>query len=198
MQMHRNNEKRGIAVVAVGSNMPLGGKPPTETVTSSIAILADRLGKLHKSSGLYRTPAFPAGSGPDFVNAVVAVQTSLGAAQVLDLLHVIESEFGRTRKKRWGQRTLDLDLIALDGQVLPDPVAHAHWRDLPLQEQAATTPTELVLPHPRLQDRSFVLVPMAEILPDWRHPSLGLTVAQMLAARPATERTDVRPILRPA
>ena len=65
------------------------------------------------------------------------------------------------------------------------------WRRLPLSRQVCTTPTELILPHPRLQDRAFVLVPMAEVAPGWRHPVLGRTIAEMRDALPASERAAI-------
>ena len=91
-------------------------------------------------------------------------------------------------------RTLDLDLIALGDLVLPDPATHAAWRALPPDLQKMRAPDALILPHPRVQDRAFVLVPLADVAPDWTHPVLGLTVTAMLAARPVAERTEVVPL----
>jgi 2-amino-4-hydroxy-6-hydroxymethyldihydropteridine diphosphokinase len=88
---------------------------------------------------------------------------------------------------------MDLDLIALGDAVLPDPATQADWAALPPGRAAVETPSELILPHPRLAERSFVLVPLAEIAPDWRHPVTGRDVAQMLADRPADERSKIRP-----
>tara|TARA_R110002096_G_scaffold199027_1_gene382773 strand:- start:46 stop:525 length:480 start_codon:yes stop_codon:yes gene_type:complete len=150
-------------------------------------------GPLTKSA-LYATPAFPAGAGPDFVNAAIRLRTGLDAPAIMAALHRIEADAGRERAVRWGQRTLDLDLIGLDNLVLPDVQTHQHWRDLPLAQQRNSTPDQLIVPHPRLQDRSFVLVPLGDVAPDWVHPVLGLTVTQMRDARPAVERASVLPI----
>lgn len=157
-------------------------------------MVANALGGTPVNSELYATPAFPAGAGPDFVNAAIRVQTTLHAAEIMAALHRIEADAGRERVVRWGQRTLDLDLIGLDDVVLPDARAHAFWRDLPLDQQAKTAPDQLVIPHPRVQDRSFVLVPLADVAPDWVHPLLGLTVTQMRDARPLDEIASVRRI----
>lgn len=96
---------------------------------------------------------------------------------------------------RWGARVIDLDLLAMADLVLPDIVFQDKWRHLPLDEQKIRAPDRLILPHPRLQDRTFVLVPLADIAPMWRHPRTGQTVAEMLAALPAEDRTGARVLL---
>ena len=145
-------------------------------------------------SGLFATPAFPAGIGPDFVNAAMAVRTTLAARDVLAVLHAIEAEAARTREVRWGPRTLDLDLLALGAQIAPDADVQARWRNLGPQAQREAAPDQLILPHPRLQDRAFVLVPLAQVAPDWVHPLTGQTVLQMRDALPAAELAAIRPV----
>ena len=149
----------------------------------------------HAVSRLFATPAFPAGSGPDFVNAAVAVETDLPPEAILALLHEIEAETGRERRERWAARTLDLDLIALGDLMRPDRETLSHWIDLPLDQQMQQTPDRLLLPHPRMQDRAFVLVPLSEVVPaGWRHPLTGHSVDEMLTALPEAEKAGVRPL----
>lgn len=164
---------------------------PKETIQKSM-ILASRLscGPV-KTSPLYSTPAYPPGAGPDFVNAAMAILTELAPAALLAELQRIEKEAGRQRTRRWGQRTLDLDLIAIGDMICPDVRTQTRWRDLPPAVQEVETPEQLILPHPRVQDRSFALVPLADVAPDWRHPMLGATIREMLQARPQDERDSV-------
>jgi 2-amino-4-hydroxy-6-hydroxymethyldihydropteridine diphosphokinase len=136
-------------------------------------------------SRFWQTPAFPAGSGPDYVNAAVALISRLSPVELLGELHRIEADLGRERKgPRWQARIIDLDLLAYGELVLPDSATHDAWRALPPERQAEAAPEGLVLPHPRLQDRGFVLAPLAEVAPGWRHPRLNRSVAQMLADLP--------------
>lgn len=86
---------------------------------------------------------------------------------------------------------MDIDLIALGTQVHPDAQTQQNWVEMPIDHAAVQTPDQLILPHPRMAERSFVLVPLADVAPDWCHPLTGLSVVQMLAARPAAERSSV-------
>ncbi len=184
------------ALVALGANLPFGGMPPETTIRSAAFALSAQGLKVTALSRLFKTPCFPRGAGPDYVNAacVLTCPDGMSPQGVLDVLHSIEARFGRAREKRWGMRTLDLDLLAIGELVLPSPTAQSLWRDLLPEQQALRAPDELILPHPRLQDRAFVLVPLADVAPDWRHPVLGQTVRQMLAHLPGQDRADVRPI----
>lgn len=181
----------GEALIALGANMRSPVGPPAETVTRALEELQESGAVIRAVSPYYHTPAFPAGAGPQFVNAAARLAFPGGAQALLEGLHRIEARFGRTRARRWGQRTLDLDLLAVGQEVLPDAKSHARWRELDLAAQQAQSPEQLILPHPRLQDRAFVLVPLADVAPEWRHPILGQTVTQMLAALPAGLRDEV-------
>ncbi len=168
--------------VALGANLPLGEASPSDTLKAAIAALNQENKAIQAVSRFYQTPCFPAGAGPDYVNAALHLKSPLNAKDMLCYLHEIEEKHGRKRLERWGMRTLDLDLIACGESVLPDLATYTYWRDLPSDEQRRAAPSELILPHPRLQDRAFVLVPMRDIAAGWRHPVLKLTVTEMCDA----------------
>jgi 2-amino-4-hydroxy-6-hydroxymethyldihydropteridine diphosphokinase len=119
-------------------------------------------------SSIWQTTAWPPSDQPDYYNAVVAVDAGGVSPQALyQTLRAIELSFGRERRERWAARTLDLDIIAMEG----------------LEGQYG----DMTLPHPRMHDRAFVLAPLAEVAPDWRHPILGLTAAEMLKNAPVEQ-----------
>ena len=180
-------------LVALGANLPSPVGPPRETVRAAAERLEAALGPV-RLSRFYRTEAYPAGSGPDYVNAAMSLRSALDAGALLSTLHGIETEFHRERGSRWAGRTLDLDLIAAGQEVHPDEQGFAYWHRLDPADQARLAPDRLILPHPRLQDRGFVLVPLADVAPGWRHPVLGATVAEMLAALPPGALEGVRPL----
>ncbi|MGJ8547112.1 MAG: 2-amino-4-hydroxy-6-hydroxymethyldihydropteridine diphosphokinase [Sulfitobacter sp.] len=180
-----------LILLAIGANLGSKFGAPAQSIVLAFKELANRGAVIRDISPLYSTPAFPVGNGPDYVNAAASFTVKWSAARIMEVFHEIEFEFGRERQQRWGQRTLDIDLIAIDDLVLPDLQTHKQWRDLPPDAQLVQTPDQLILPHPRLQDRGFVLVPLADIAPDWRHPVLGKTVRQMCDALPDEAKKGV-------
>ena len=181
-------------ILALGGNLPLEGETPDQTLRAALKRLDEKGIRLVKVSRFFETPCFPPGAGPDYVNAAALVESSFDARQMLERLHEIEAEFGRAREQRWGMRTLDIDLIGGGDLVLPDRETYAAWRDLDLATQMKATPDQLILPHPRMHERAFVLVPVHDVAPTWIHPILGKSVAEMLDAVPESERKAVRPL----
>jgi len=181
-----------FGLISLGSNAisPWGDR--TETIRKAMLVLQELTQTHSQTSQLYETPAFPVGSGPNFVNAVVAFYTQMSSTALLTQLHAIEAQAGRTRTKRWGPRTLDLDLIALGDEVSPDLPTYQRWVDLPLQDQMSQTPDQLILPHPRMHERAFVLVPLADVAPSWIHPVLGRSALEM---RDACETVDLKSVV---
>ncbi|SHI48620.1 2-amino-4-hydroxy-6-hydroxymethyldihydropteridinediphosphokinase [Shimia gijangensis] len=174
-------------LLALGANLPSQVGKPENTLKAALKVLNSGQIRVTQVSRFFATPCFPEGAGPDFVNAAAVVVSDLPAEAVLNQLHQVEAVFGRERQSRWAGRTLDIDLLAANDAVLPDPKTFARWRDLDLETQKTEAPQELVLPHPRLQDRAFVLVPLMDVAPDWVHPVSGLSVAQMLSNLPEAE-----------
>ncbi len=181
-------------LVALGSNLPQPEGDPTANLKRALREIAAEGLVIRAISRFFETPCFPAGAGPDYVNACVLLKTNKKPKEVLTTLHMIESRMGRTRDTRWGMRTLDLDLIAVDYAVLPDVETAQTWIDLASDQQSLRAPDELVLPHPRLADRAFVLVPLMDVSPNWRHPLSRLTVAEMLEALPDQDKDAVSPM----
>ncbi|MDH4247713.1 MAG: 2-amino-4-hydroxy-6-hydroxymethyldihydropteridine diphosphokinase [Deltaproteobacteria bacterium] len=111
-------------------------------------------------SPVYQTAPWGVADQPDFLNAVLELRTTVNPVAMLDWLLELEKRLGRVRLERWGPRTLDLDVLAWGNRVINTP--------------------QLEIPHPRLHQRGFVLVPFCDLAPQWRHPILGRTARDML------------------
>ena len=160
------------AFIALGSNIE-----PETHLAAAVRLLAEHV-RITGTSPVYRTPPWGVTEQAPFLNAVLWVETALEPEPLLDLLLDLERRRKRVRTVRNGPRTLDLDLLSYEDRVLETE--------------------RLTLPHPRLHERAFVLVPLCDLAPDWRHPVLRRTAAQLLAAvdRAGIERSDfVLPIL---
>ena len=167
-----------MQLIALGSSIkfdPVG--EPQDVVGAALTEIERRIGGLTSVSRLYGTKAWPDPSQPSFVNAAARLDCNLEPVALLDALLSIELDFGRRRSVPNAPRTLDLDVIAVDDQVI---------------EQA-----RLQLPHPRMQDRVFVLQPLCDVAPLWRHPQTKQTTQEMLAqikANPTFDPTDIWPL----
>lgn len=178
-------------LIALGANIPLEGETTADALRYAVAQLQAQGWDLKALSPFYSTPCFPAGAGPDYVNAAARFNCSLPVEQVLKTLHQIEAGYGRKRNERWAGRTLDLDLLAIGQTILPDVTTVQSWIDLPLDRQKHEAPDQLLVPHPRIQDRAFVLIPLCDIAPDWYHPILRSTVADLCKKLPIAAQQEV-------
>ena len=115
------------AFIALGSNLNLDGVSSLELIKKAIIELEKSNFNLQAISRFFKNPAFPIGSGPDFVNAVVKVRIDAKPQNILDQLHSIEKKFGRSRGKRWDGRTLDLDLLAVGQSIQPSNSTYLYW-----------------------------------------------------------------------
>ncbi len=153
-----------MILIGIGSNLTGGRfRSPLDVCDAALAELERRGCLIRRRSRWYESAPVPASDQPWFVNGVVEIATSLTPAQLLALLHEIETSFGRVRRARNEARVIDLDLLAYGDLVSEGPP---------------------VLPHPRLAERAFVLLPLAEIAPGWVHPAAGKTVSELIEALP--------------
>lgn len=158
------------AYVALGANMPFEGVQGAALLARAVAALRGVGLAPFALSSVWQTEAWPQGSGqPDYFNAVAELEAGVRTPhQLYDLLAAIERRFGRERRERWAPRTLDLDIIAMD--------------------RLNGVFGGIQLPHPRMLERAFVLAPLAEIAPDWRHPEAHQTAEELLAGLPVGYR----------
>lgn len=163
------------AYIGLGSNIRSSAGKPAETIEAAFHAL-ERIGEVTARSSLYETAPVGIADQPPFVNAVVALRTVDSPDLLLDKLLAIERNFGRDRRNSTpkGPRTLDLDLLLVDGLIVNTPA--------------------LSLPHPTLAERRFVLAPLAEIAPELPHPLLHATMRDLLAALPDAGANSVESV----
>ena len=168
--MTQNND---LIYIALGANL----SNPNQTFRAALADMTDQGIQIQKVSSLWQSPAWPPGSdAPDYLNAVASVRFEGSAGELLSQLQAIEFVHGRVRSERNAPRTLDLDILDFRGMLI----------DLP----------DLMVPHPRMLTRGFVLFPLEEVAPEWRDPIGGLPVAHHIAALPFDDVKDMKPVNR--
>ena len=161
-----------MILIALGANLPSKAGRQRETCIAALEEIQYHNITVLNVSHWYQSEPVPVSDQPMFVNAVVSVDTSLSPSSLLSILLSIEDKFGRTRAEKNAPRTLDLDLITYHDRVELGPPQ---------------------LPHPRLQDRAFVLKPVRDVAPYWRHPLTGRSAAEMISILKAPDSAILLP-----
>ncbi|MGE5511075.1 MAG: 2-amino-4-hydroxy-6-hydroxymethyldihydropteridine diphosphokinase [Bacteroidota bacterium] len=170
-----NNTLSDKIWISLGANIAGRWGTPQQNLTRGISELEALGFTILSRSSLYLTVPLGRVRQPHFLNMVVAMRGSVGPAALLRLLKRIEHSAGRRKGARWGPRPLDLDILDHGGRIFGTP-------------PRGVRPQRLILPHPESHRRGFVLVPLAEIAPWWRHPRLGITAKSLLMRQPSLRR----------
>ncbi len=160
-----------MIVIALGANLPSKHGNPAQTLEKAVEALQENGLEIIAKSRIYLTAPVPISDQPWYHNSVISVKTELDAFQLLGLLHKIENEFGRIRTIRNAPRVLDLDLISYNDQIIDKP--------------------ELIVPHPRMHERAFVLYPMSELGDNWKHPLTHKTINMMINEIPKDQEIKI-------
>jgi 2-amino-4-hydroxy-6-hydroxymethyldihydropteridine diphosphokinase len=160
-----------MILIALGGNLPSPYGSPAASIRAALGEFPGEGIAVQAIASFYLSRAWPDPHDPPFVNSVALVETTRDAADLLAIFKGMERAFGRTPGPRNAPRPLDLDIVDYDGRIENGP---------------------LTLPHPRLHERAFVLVPLRDIVPDWRHPVSGRSVSELIDALPPEARALTR------
>ena len=133
-------------------------------------MIASRIGSIDSKSHVYKTAAWGKTDQDDFLNVALMSKTNLSPSEVLKQIHIIESKMGRVRVEKWGPRIIDIDIIFYDEKIIKKP--------------------DLIIPHPQLTNRNFVLTPLMDICPEYIHPELQLSISELHAK--CTDQSKVK------
>ncbi|MFP3943115.1 MAG: 2-amino-4-hydroxy-6-hydroxymethyldihydropteridine diphosphokinase [Alphaproteobacteria bacterium] len=171
-----------MIVISLGANLGHAEGTARDTLEAALAALNGGGVRVAARSRWYRSAPVPPSGQPDYINGAALAETQLGPLRLLELMHRIEADFGRLRGERWAARTLDLDLADYHGFT-----TFNGWRG---GRPGPVRTEELCLPHPRAHERAFVLRPLMEIAPHWRHPVFGLKAEALLCRYAAGQRCE--------
>ena len=175
-------------IIGLGSNQEYREMKPFEILNNAKKKMEKRKIVLGTQSKVYISHPFSDKGGPNYSNSVLIATFAGKPHELLFELQQIEYELGRVRHERWGNRSCDLDILAIDDLILPNINEFNHWVSIGLNEQIKISPTELIVPHPRIQDRGFVLKPLVSIFPNWRHPVFKKTASDLFNSLPGDQK----------
>ncbi len=167
-------QKCNKAYIAFGANLSFEGKTPADIIFKAVNSLNERKIRVLSLSRLWHSPAWPDPKEPSYVNAVAVISTAIPPFMLLQTLRHVEQKFGRKRTIRNAPRTLDIDLLS--------------YADVRLQTR------RLTLPHPRIAERAFVLLPLLDVAHDWRMPGTGQTIDCMINNLTHSAKMNIFPL----
>lgn len=175
-----------MVLIGIGANLPSPGYgPPRATCGAALSLLERGELSISARSPWYKSAPVPVSDQPWFVNGVVRVETALDPQALMGLLLQTEEAIGRQRGERNAARILDLDLLAHGDLVWPRDIGGGGGVDGDEPGRGSVT-----VPHPRMHDRAFVLLPLRDVAPGWRHPVSGETVESLIRALPKGQQTE--------
>ena len=180
-------------VVVLGSNLSSKFGNSSQTLKKCIGEMGSYLDiDSMLESNWYISDSFLDEREPRYVNVGVRFSTNLKPKELLNLTSGLENKYGRQRERRWGARTCDIDILLCDQLITPNKLNFKKWLNLSLSDQIRLFPSELILPHPRLQERTFFLKPLNDLQPDWIHPFLKMNAKEMLDSLPPNELGSIQ------
>ena len=179
-------------IVVLGSNLSSEFGSSAETLKKCIRELKSfqAIQSLLESKW-YISSSFVDKSEPRYVNVGIRLSTNLKPKELLNFTADLEIKYGRKRERRWEPRTCDIDILLCDQLIMPSKLYFEKWLKLDFFEQKELSPDELILPHPRLQERTFFLKPLNDLQPDWTHPFLKMKAKEMLDSLPSNELQNI-------
>ena len=184
-------------VVVLGSNLSSEFGNSAETLKKCVSEIRSysAIQSLFESNW-YISSSFVDEKEPKYVNVGIQLNTNLNPKDLLNYTSCLEKRYGRKREKRWEPRTCDIDILLCEQLILPNKAHFEKWLKLDFSDQIKVSPNELILPHPRLQERTFFLRPLIDLQPDWIHPFLGIKAKEMLDSLPPNELENIQEINR--
>ncbi len=180
-------------IVVLGSNLPSEFGNSAETLKKCVDEIKHNAGiESLMESNWYISSSFLDKREPKYINVGVRFSTDLNPRELIKFTSGLENKYGRKRNKRWESRTCDIDILLCDQQILPSRDHFVKWLKLDFSDQIKLVPNELIIPHPRLQERTFFLKPLNDLLPHWIHPFLKLKAKEMLDSLPLNEIENIR------
>ena len=179
-------------IIVLGSNLSSEFGSSAETLKKCVGELKSfqAIQSLLESKW-YISPSFFDKKEPRYVNVGLRLSTNLKPQDLLNFTSDLEIKYGRKRQRRWEPRTCDIDILLCDQLILPSKLYFERWLKLDFSEQSELSPNKLILPHPRLQERTFFLKPLNDLHPDWIHPFLEMKAKEMLDSLPPNELENI-------